>query len=77
MELLKECLRVFGVKQNPVVDFWFIPTQHVLERTAEFPKDFTDYKLYKKDYVFGVEWSCYIKKAVKGCFSDRYWKANV
>ena len=74
--LLNECLRVFGVKENPVVAFWFIPTVKVDNGSADFPKDFENYNLYKKADVFGVNYSCYAKKAVNGCFSDKYWKVE-
>ena len=73
--LLNECMRVFGVKQNPVVQFWFVPAYCVEDCSAKFPKDFDKYKLYKKADVFGVNYSCYVKKVVNGCFSETYWKA--
>ena len=75
MLLLQECLKVFGVKENPVIQFWFIPTECVEDGTAEFPTDFEKYQLYKKAEVFGCEYSCYAKKCVGGCFSQKYWKA--
>lgn len=72
---LEELTQAFGVKISPVVTFWFIPSYCVSEGLAEYPKDFGSYKLFQKKEIRGRLWSCYAKKEVKGCVSDRYWKA--
>ena len=74
MELIKNMLlRIFGVKENPVVEFFFANADAVKNGTQKIPEG---YRLYKTKDFFGVDWSCYIRKCVSGCFSDAYWKVT-
>ena len=75
--ILNELLELFGVKQNPVVAFFFAGKEELDNHTANIPHDFNQYKLIavKKAWWDDKEWVCYGKKCVNGCFSSSYWKA--
>lgn len=75
--ILNELLELFGVKQNPVVAFFFAGKEELDNHTANIPHDFDRYKLIdvKKAWWDDKEWVCYGKKCVNGCFSSSYWKA--
>lgn len=74
MDFVKHAfLTHFGVKENPVVEFFFANTNAVKNGIQKVPEG---YELYKTKDFFGVDWSCYVRKCVSGCFSDSYWKVS-
>ena len=75
-DLLTELMEAFKVKKNPVVEFWFCRKKFINDKTAEFPENFEEYQLYKTITFWAddKEWSCYIRKVIKGVFNDSYWK---
>ena len=74
--LLEELCETFGVKKNPVVSFWFCREEYINDNSADYPEDFEQYNLYqkKKFWMDDKIWCCYVKKEVRGCFSENYWK---
>lgn len=75
-ELLNDLYKVFKVKPNPIMEFWFIESWLMIENEAVLPKDFDKYLFYKRETYDGALWDCYIKKSVSGCYSRKYWSTD-
>lgn len=72
-ELVNDLCKVFKVKSNPIMEFWFVESWLMVENKAVLPKDFDRYWLYKREIYDGVLWDCYMKQVIPGCYSTKYW----
>lgn len=77
-EKLEKLLKLFEVKKNPVMSFWFIPSYAITEGFTTVPEG---YELYKEkvlptDDTINLMWRCYIKKEVRGLVSKKYWSTE-
>lgn len=74
-EKLEELLKLFEIKKNPVMSFWFIPGYIITEGFNTAPKG---YELYKKRVLEsdGIMWWCYIKKETRAIVSKSYWSTE-
>ena len=75
---LEELMKLFKVKKNPVMSFWFIPSYVITEGLNTVPEG---YELYKEKVLptgktIGIMWRCYIKKEVRGLVSKSYWSTE-
>lgn len=75
MNTINQLEDVFGVKvKNPVMDFFFCAKEVMDNGEAELPENFGEYRKIDEKPFEGEMWVCYGRKAMTGCFSEKYWR---